>query len=108
MRRSFGSPAYNKYVRLSKEYWDNSEIIRTFKRKLSQKQVVPYIIYFYFVRNSRRKFDWQNAIQGPLDLMVKYGWVEDDNCSIMVPAPIKLNGSYYRVDAKNPGVYIIF
>lgn len=108
MRRSFGSPAYNKYIRLSKEYWDNPEIICTFKRKLNQKQVIPYIIYFYFVRNSKRKFDWQNAVQGPLDLMVKYGWIEDDNCSIMVPSPIKLNGTYYKVDTKNPGVYIIF
>lgn len=107
-RRSFNSSAYNKYIRKSEKYWNNPGIIRNFKRKLNQKQVIPYIVYFYFIRDSRRKFDWHNAIQGPLDLMVKYGWIEDDNASIIVPAPIKLSGAYYSVDPKNSGVYIIF
>ena len=107
-RRSFNSSAYNKYIRKTEKYWNNSEIIGNFKRKLNQKQVIPYLIYFHFVRNSKRKFDWHNAIQGPLDLMVKYDWIEDDNCSIMVPAPIKLSGAYYSINRDNPGVYIIF
>ena len=107
-RRSFSSPAYSKYVKKTKEYWEDSNIISIFKNKLIVNQQVPYIIHFYFIRDSKRKFDWQNAVQGPLDLMVNYGWIEDDNASIMVPAPIKLAGSYYKVDTKKPGMYIIF
>ena len=33
--------------------------------------------------------------------MVKYGWIEDDNCDIMVPVFLG-----YHVDKENPGVLI--
>jgi len=107
-RRSFHSPAYQKYVKNTKKYWSNPENMVNFRRLLNLKQDPPYIIYFYFIRDSKRKFDWHNAIQGPLDLMAQYNWIDDDNASIMVPAPIKFDGAYYKVDTVNPGVYIIF
>src|SRR3990170_966900 len=40
---------------------------------------------FYFVRDSKRKFDFNNASQIICDLMVDYKWVEDDNASILTP-----------------------
>ena len=61
----------------------------------------PLHIDFYFVRNSRRKFDYINPAQTVQDLMVKYEWIEDDNCDIIIP-----HFSGYHVDKENPGVYI--
>lgn len=104
-RRSFKSKAYSKYERLSKDYWNNPEIIRIFKEKVALKPK-PFVIYFFFVRDSKRKFDWQNAVQGPLDIMVKNEWMEDDNVYVMVPAPIMIDGAYHKVDKNNPGLYI--
>jgi hypothetical protein len=61
----------------------------------------PLHIDFYFVRNSKRKFDYINPAQTVQDLMVKYEWIEDDNCDIIIP-----HFSGYHVDKENPGVYI--
>jgi len=62
---------------------------------------LPIHIDMYFVRSSRRKFDYINPAQTIQDLMVKWGWIEDDNCDIIVP-----HFSGYHVDKENPGVYI--
>lgn len=45
----------------------------------------PYRISFKFIRDSKRRFDYVNALQCPLDLMVKYGWIEDDNADCIIP-----------------------
>ena len=55
----------------------------------------------FFLRSSKRKFDYINPAQTVQDLMVKYDWIEDDNCDIIVP-----HFSGYRVDKENPGVII--
>lgn len=62
---------------------------------------MPIHIDLYFVRSSRRKFDYINPAQTVQDLMVKYGWIEDDNCDVIVP-----HFSGYHVDKENPGVII--
>lgn len=61
----------------------------------------PYRISFKFVRDSRRKFDYINPAQTVQDLMVKYGWLEDDNCEILIPV-----FEEYSYDKENPGVMI--
>ena len=61
----------------------------------------PYKISFYFIRDTRRKFDYVNAAQLPLDLMQKYGWLEDDDCHNVIPV---FEG--YEVDKENAGVII--
>ena len=38
--------------------------------------------------------------------MVKYEWIEDDNSSIMLPFPLKLEGTYWKYNKEFPGVYI--
>jgi len=45
----------------------------------------PYRICFKFIRDSKRRFDYVNALQCPLDLMVKYQWLEDDNADCVIP-----------------------
>lgn len=61
----------------------------------------PYKIGFYFIRNSKRRFDYINIAQLPLDLMVKYDWLEDDNANIV--NPIFLG---YEVDKEKAGMII--
>ena len=64
-------------------------------------------IGFYFVRDSRRKFDFVNLVQTIQDIMVRSEWLPDDNMDEMVPVPIEIDGWCYRVDKNQPGVYIV-
>ena len=61
----------------------------------------PYNIEFTFYRKTKRKFDYINAAQIVQDLMVKYGWIDDDNCTEMKP----YFGNYVH-QKDNPGVKI--
>ena len=54
-----------------------------------------------FIRGSRHKFDYINPAQTIQDEMVHHGWLEDDNCTIMIPFFRE-----YSYDKENPGVYI--
>jgi hypothetical protein len=61
----------------------------------------PYKISFRFVRGSKHKFDYINAAQVVQDLMVKHGWLEDDNCTFLIPS-----FEPFEYDKENAGVYI--
>jgi hypothetical protein len=71
-----------------------------FKEMIKNKKK-PYYIGFYFIRNSKRKFDYNNLTQLPQDLMVKYKWLEDDNADYIIPV-----GIGYEVNKANAGVII--
>lgn len=45
----------------------------------------PYRVEFTFIRDSKRRFDYCNAVQIVADMMVEYGWIEDDNADIFIP-----------------------
>jgi len=45
----------------------------------------PYKIEFQFIRESKRRFDFVNLCQLPLDLMVKYGYLTDDDYTNVIP-----------------------
>jgi hypothetical protein len=81
-----------------------------FHRMLEGKDK-PYKVGFFFVRDSRRKFDFVNMVQICQDLMVANQWLLDDNCNEMLPFPVPeldpLYGTrWYAVDKDKPGVYI--
>jgi hypothetical protein len=67
----------------------------------------PYKIGFFFVRKTLRIFDFHNICAGPLDLMVLYNYLDDDNIGEVLPYPIKVNNKFYFKDATNPGMYIV-
>ena len=61
----------------------------------------PLKIVFKIYRKTHRKFDYVNIIQGLQDLMVKCGWIEDDNADELLPVFLE-----YEVDKNNPRVEI--
>ena len=81
------------------QYFD-PENIKKFK-KMTEHEIKPLKIGFYFIRDSRRKFDYVNIAQYPLDLMVKHGWIDDDNCNEIIPVFLG-----YRVDKFKSGMII--
>lgn len=62
----------------------------------------PYKVGLFFVRDSKRKFDFINACQIVADMMVEEGWIEDDNADFFTPVFLG-----YSVDKKNAGVHIL-
>lgn len=94
------SKTVKNYLKLHEMEWKNPKIIKEFKKKLEGKEK-PYRIGFYFIRDSRRKFDYINAMQLPCDLMVKAGWIDDDNVNEIIPVCLG-----YEVDKGNAGVGI--
>ena len=61
----------------------------------------PLKIVFKVYRKTKRRFDYLNIFQGLCDLMVKCGWLEDDNAEELIPV-----FEPYEVDKNNPRVEI--
>ena len=61
----------------------------------------PYKIELFFIRDSRRRFDYINAAQIIFDLMQEYGYIEDDNSTNIIPV-----FSGFEVDKARAGVEI--
>lgn len=93
----------------------NSKQVTTYKReskpdyllgrdkflKLIEGKSKPYKVSFLFVRKSRHKFDYVNPLQMVLDLMVEYGYIDDDNADEIIPY-----FEVYQYDKDNPGLFI--
>lgn len=76
------SKSTQRYIKESKEHWlKHAATFRAIYDRLEK----PIRIGFKFLRNSHRRFDLINAAQCPLDLMVQYGWIEDDNADCVIP-----------------------
>lgn len=92
------SKTTQKYIKDTKEvYIDNRQ---RFWNMIKDKQA-PYYVAFKFIRGSKHLFDYVNPCQTVLDLMVKYGWIDDDNCNIIIPVFIP-----YEYSKEKPGVFI--
>lgn len=92
------SKATRKWVLETEKYFKTQK--DSFLEELS-KHSVPYKIEFKFVRGSKHKFDYINPAQTIQDAMVKHGWIEDDNCTVMIPFFAE-----YEYDKENPRVEI--
>lgn len=66
----------------------------------------PIIIGFHFIRDSKRKADFHNLVQLPLDLMTAFKIIPDDNMDEIFPIPFSINnsGQLFSIDKKYPGV----
>ena len=66
----------------------------------------PCLLGFHFVRDSRRKFDYINAMQIICDLLVAHGYIVDDDCDHLIPVCFEMHGKWYTIDKGKPGVYL--
>lgn len=66
----------------------------------------PFVIEFTFYRTTKRKFDFNNMTQAVQDMMVKAGWIEDDDIAHLLPVPPLPPKQAYFIDKKQPGVLI--
>lgn len=94
------SSTVKKYLDSKGYQWEDKNTVKAFKDRLEGLEK-PYKIGFYFIRDSKRKFDYINALQLPLDLMTANGWIDDDNCDEIIPVILG-----YEVDKTNAGVII--
>lgn len=95
--------ASSKRVREYKEektrlYQDNKYIWNV----LTAGMQPPFIVGLYYIRDSKRKFDYGNASEIIQDCMTDAKYWEDDNADIMKPEHLG-----YSVDTQAPGVFII-
>ena len=92
------SKTVQKYIKESKTDWILNK--NNFKKMLKDKKK-PYRIELYFIRDSKRRFDYVNAAQIIFDLMQEYGYIEDDDSQNIIPV---FKG--FEVDKTKAGVEI--
>ena len=92
------SKTTREYIKATKNEWllNKNEFLEMLKGKEK-----PYKIELYFIRDSKRKFDYINVAQIVFDLMQEYEYIENDDCINVIPI---FKG--YRVDKANAGVEI--
>ena len=96
--RLINSEVTEKYIKTSKTDWILNK--RNFLKMLENKEK-PYKIELFFIRDSRRRFDYINAAQIIFDLMQEYGYIEDDDSTNVIPV-----FSGFKVDKARAGVEI--
>lgn len=91
--------------KIVRKYIDKSEMDWRFNKteffKMLKGKNKPYKIELYFIRDSKRKFDYINAAQIIFDLMQEYGYIEDDDSTNVIPV---FKG--FEVDKARTGVEI--
>lgn len=89
-----------KYYKATDSFWKAGAI--DFNNQLKQHAFSkPLKVSFTFIRGTKHKFDYVNPLQTILDLMVKHGWIEDDNADEIIPV-----FETYSYDKVKPGVKI--
>ena len=76
------SKTVQKYLKESRADWliNKNEFLKMLKGKEK-----PYKVELFFIRDSKRRFDYINAAQIIFDLMQHYGYIEDDDSTNIIP-----------------------
>jgi len=92
------SKTTQNYIKNSKADWllNKNKFLSMVKNKSK-----PYKIELFFIRDSKRKFDYINAAQIIFDLMQEYGYIENDDSTNVIPV---FKG--FEVDKARAGVKI--
>jgi len=92
------SRACMEYEALSFKWWKYQKKLFD---QLREGKEFPLRIGFHFIRLSKQTFDYPNMQQFPMDLMVKYGWLKDDNTNFIEPIP-----DGWSIDKKSRGLVL--
>lgn len=90
------SKTVQKYLKEYGDQWKDKELIDKFKSGIKE---YPIRLHMQFIRDSKRRADYVNISQYPLDLMVKNGWLPDDDYSHVIPVFEEI-----MVDKENTGL----
>lgn len=104
--KSFGIRSFNsrkKEVQLYKQSVFTFPV-KELKKLFNITNKFPVKVGFYFIRDSRRKADFQNLIQLIADLLVAFDIIPDDNMDYFLPFPMEIEDKFYHVDKNNAGV----
>lgn len=105
--RYLGIKSYSSSKKRVEEYVKRENMFKeTLKVLFQGENKYPLIVGFHFVRDSKRKFDFNNATQIIADLLTAHDFIEDDDMDHFLPIPMELGGQVYSIDKDNPGVYI--
>ena len=96
--RLINSEVTEKYIKNSKADW---VLNKTKFLKMLENKEKPYKIELFFIRDSRRRFDYINAAQIVFDLMQHYDYIDDDDNTNIIPV---FKG--FEVDKARAGVEI--
>lgn len=77
---------------------------KNFQRMIKDKDH-PIRVTFFFIRENLKPWDFNNMSQLICDMMVKAGWLKEDNSNVLLVFP-PLSKPYYTVDKPNSGVII--
>ena len=115
----FSSKTVQKFLRSYgiKHYSSGKKVVERYKtipmtfpvdeiKELFKDAEWPVEIGMHFVRASRHRFDFVNAVQILLDLFTSFDIIPDDNMDYITPRAFKMDGKFYSYDKDNPGVWI--
>lgn len=102
LKYSASKKTVDEYKTKDNEFRKTTDELREYLKSIQY----PVEIYFHFVRDSNRAFDFNNANQIILDLLSAHDIIPDDNMNYVIPIPYKKNNKWYTIDKKNPGVWI--
>ena len=120
-RGVFPSKTVRKYLQKLgiKKYSGSRRTVGTYKPKIRPNifdiklrdirniKTYPLIFGFHFVRETRHKFDFNNAIHIISDLLVAHRFIPDDSMDYFLPTPFMVDGKWYSYDKKRSGVFIV-
>lgn len=92
------SKSVTNYIKQTKPWYN---VIKFSLIAELETKTKPYKISFKFIRGSRHKFDYINAAQLPLDILVDIGVLEDDNADEVIPV-----FEPYEYNKEKPGMII--
>lgn len=83
-----------------------SEYCTIIKKEL-EMFTAPYKFAFHFIRKSKHRFDFGNAVELLADLFTAHGLIEDDNMNYFHPSIFYNNTQFgFTYNKNNPGVII--
>jgi hypothetical protein len=92
------SKTVRRYMKERSDQWFDEEFKKEFLSQIENKEF-PIKLHLYFIRDSRRRADYVNLAQLPLDLLVKANLLPDDNMDYLCPV---FDG--YHIDKQNAGI----